>query len=53
MFKTWMSSVGEYGFMIFKSIAKKVLNYKVQLSSPKNLELIPKNLSVDMRLKPG
>lgn len=53
MFKCWMSSVGEYAFQVFKSVAKKNLLFSVQLSAPKNVELVEKNNKINMKLAPG
>lgn len=53
MFKTWMTSVGEHGFMVFKSVAKKALKFTVGTPSPKNLELLGKEKKNEIRLAPG
>lgn len=53
MFKTWMSSVGQYAFLVFKSVAKKAISFQVELSGPKNVELIPKKNKVDLTIKVG
>jgi hypothetical protein len=53
MFKTWMTSVGEYAFLVFKSVAKKALQFQVKLPSPKNLELLAKSSKADIKLSPG
>jgi hypothetical protein len=46
MFKNWMASVGEYAFLVFKSIAKKAISFQVKLLTPKNLEVIGKSKQI-------
>jgi hypothetical protein len=53
LFKTWMTSVGEYAFLVFKSVAKKTIQFTVQLDRPKNLELLSKTSKVELKLTPA
>lgn len=52
MFKSWMTSLGEYAFLVFKSIAKKALSFQVKLPEPKNLEVEGKKQR-DIKIQPG
>ena len=36
-FKSWLTSVGEYAFLVFKNISGKEIKLMVELSQPKNL----------------
>jgi hypothetical protein len=36
-FKSWLTSVGEYAFLVFKNITSRSLKIEIELKKPSNL----------------
>lgn len=51
-FKSWLTSVGEYAFLVFKNVTGKSITLDIELKEPKNLTLRG-DLKVTLKLPPG
>lgn len=51
-FKNWLTSVGEYAFLVFKNITKKDVTVTIELTKPNNLSLLD-GMKSTLRMKPG
>ena len=38
-FKSWLTSVGEYAFLVFKNVTNKEITIMIELQEPKNVAL--------------
>ena len=52
-FKSWLTSVGQYAFNVFKNITQDDLILKVGLKGPKNLKLTENTNDYTLKLTPG
>lgn len=51
-FKSWLTSVGQYAFLVFKNIGKKSITMDIDLKKPSNLELMG-GLNSKLTIKPN
>ena len=50
-FKSWLTSVGQYAFLVFKNITKKPVTIEIDLKKPNNLE-VRGPLSIKLQIQP-
>ena len=51
-FKSWLTSVGEYAFLVFKNHTSQEKNITIELQEPKNVALRSEK-KIEMKLAPG
>ena len=51
-FKSWLTSVGQYAFLVFKNTTSREITISIDLQQPRNVTL-RSELSIEMKLAPG
>ena len=51
-FKSWLTSIGEYAFQVFKNVKNSEIKLMMELSEPNNMDIIG-DLKRTIVLRPG